>query len=91
MLENISDPRYFLMIDETINHAWVLALTRKDFTNGNDICCPVITRFATYFLSICCDVVVAQINYPSFKHNTQDSIEQARGRSHRKIQVRFLC
>jgi hypothetical protein len=26
--------------------------------------------------------VVAQINYPSFKHNTQDSIEQVRGRSH---------
>jgi hypothetical protein len=32
--------------------------------------------------SFCCDVAVAQINYPSFKHNTQDSIEQARGRSH---------
>ena len=30
----------------------------------------------------CCDVAVAQINYPSFKHNTQPSIEQARGRSH---------
>jgi len=30
----------------------------------------------------CCDVVVAQINYPSFKHNTQNSIEQVRGRSH---------
>ena len=30
----------------------------------------------------CCDVVVAQINYPSSKHNTQDSIKQARGRSH---------
>jgi hypothetical protein len=26
--------------------------------------------------------MVAQINYPSFKHDTQDSIEQARGRSH---------
>jgi hypothetical protein len=23
----------------------------------------------------CCDVAVAQINYPSLKHNTQDSIE----------------
>jgi hypothetical protein len=33
-------------------------------------------------LIYCCDVAVAQINYPSFKHNTQDSIEQARGRSH---------
>jgi len=32
----------------------------------------------------CCNVAVAQINYPSFKHNTQDSIEQARGRSHEK-------
>ena len=30
----------------------------------------------------CCDVAVAQINYPSLKHNIQDSIEQARGRSH---------
>jgi len=30
----------------------------------------------------CCDVVVAQINYPNFKYNTQDSIEQARSRSH---------
>jgi hypothetical protein len=39
----------------------------------------------------CCDVAVVQINYPSFKHNTQDSIEQARGRSHEEVQVRFLC
>jgi hypothetical protein len=30
----------------------------------------------------CCDVAVTQINYPSLKHNTQDSIEQARGQSH---------
>jgi len=30
----------------------------------------------------CYDVAVAQINYSSLKHNTQDSIEQARGRSH---------
>jgi hypothetical protein len=30
----------------------------------------------------CCDVAVSQINYPSLKHNTQYSIEQARGRSH---------
>jgi hypothetical protein len=29
-----------------------------------------------------CDVSVVQINYPSLKHNTQDSIEQVRGRSH---------
>ena len=33
----------------------------------------------------CCDVAVAQINYPSFKHNTQGSMEQARGRSHEEV------
>jgi hypothetical protein len=38
--------------------------------------------FPTTFSGFCCDITVAQINYPSFKHNTQDSIEQARGRSH---------
>jgi len=31
---------------------------------------------------VCCDVAVAQIKYSSFKHNTQDSIKQARGRSY---------
>jgi hypothetical protein len=30
----------------------------------------------------CCDVAVAQINYPNLKHNIQDNIEQARGRYH---------
>ena len=34
---------------------------------------------------LCCDIAVAQINYPSFKHNTQDSIEQARGLSHEEV------
>jgi len=34
------------------------------------------------FISYCCDVAVTQINYPILKQNTQDSIEQARGRSH---------
>jgi len=29
----------------------------------------------------CCNVTITQINYPNLKHNTQDSIEQARGRS----------
>ena len=28
--------------------------------------------------------MVAQINYPNLKHNTQNSIKQARGRSHEK-------
>ena len=65
MLENICDPRYFPIIDQTIknarnitkfiyNHAWVLALMRKEFTNINDLCRPGITRFATHFLSIQC-------------------------------------
>ena len=40
---------------------------------------------ADHLLKCCCDVAVAQINYPSFKHNTQDSIEQARGRSHEEV------
>ena len=31
------------------------------------------------YLEKCCDIAVAQINYPSLRHNTQDSIEQARG------------
>jgi len=31
-----------------------------------------------------CDVAVAQINYPNFKHNTQDSIEQVRDRSRKE-------
>jgi hypothetical protein len=35
-------------------------------------------------LSYCYDVAVLQINYPSLKHNTQDSIEQARGWYHEK-------
>ena len=42
----------------------------------------IISDHGTHFCNHCCDVAVAQINYPSFKHNTQDSIEQARGRSH---------
>jgi len=40
------------------------------------------SNFHIGFLQICCDVAIAQINYPSFKHNTQYSIEQARGQSH---------
>ncbi|XP_042988758.1 uncharacterized protein LOC122316292 [Carya illinoinensis] len=65
MLENFCDPRHFPIIDETIkkarkitkfiyNHAWVLTLMRKDFTKGHDLCRPVVTRFATNFLSIQC-------------------------------------
>ncbi|XP_035547444.1 uncharacterized protein LOC108983999 [Juglans regia] len=63
MLENFSDPRYFSLIDDAIknakkitkfiyNHGWVLALMRKDFTKGHDLCRLAITRFATNFLSI---------------------------------------
>jgi hypothetical protein len=38
----------------------------------------------------CCDVAVAQINYPNLKHNTQDNIEQARGRSHKEDLVQIF-
>jgi hypothetical protein len=38
----------------------------------------------------CCDVAVAQINYPNLKHHTQDSIEQARGRSHEEGLVQIF-
>jgi hypothetical protein len=41
-------------------------------------------QFMKFLLCLCCDVAVAQINYPNLKHNTQDSIEQVRGRSHEK-------
>ncbi|XP_042988610.1 uncharacterized protein LOC122316140 [Carya illinoinensis] len=54
MLENFCDPRHFPIIDETIkkarkitkfiyNHAWVLALMRKDFTKGHDLCRHAVT------------------------------------------------
>jgi len=36
----------------------------------------------------CCDVAVAQINYPNL--NKQDSIEQVRGQSHEKILVQIF-
>ena len=39
---------------------------------------------------LCCDVVVTQINYPSLKHKTQDSIEQERGRSHEEDLVQIF-
>jgi hypothetical protein len=38
----------------------------------------------------CCEVTIVQINYPSLKHNTQDSIEQARGRSHEEGSVKIF-
>ncbi|KAL6655298.1 hypothetical protein ACP70R_006124 [Stipagrostis hirtigluma subsp. patula] len=67
MLENFADPRYFPMINETLgkarkitkfiyNHAWVLSLMRKEFTNGRDLCRPAISRFATHFLTLQCIV-----------------------------------
>jgi hypothetical protein len=37
-----------------------------------------------------CDIVVAQINYLNLKNNTQDSIEQARGRSHEEGSIQFF-
>ena len=65
MLESFGNPKYFPIIDQTIqkarkvtkfiyNHAWVLALMRKEYTHVKDVCRPTITRFATHFLSIRC-------------------------------------
>ena len=65
MLESFANPRYFPVIDQTIqkarkitkfiyNHAWVLALMRKEYIHGRDLCHPTIIRFATHFLSIQC-------------------------------------
>jgi len=50
-------------------------------------CCILLNVIVMNF---CMSITVAmsqsqQINYPSFKHNTQDSIEQARGRSHEEV------
>ena len=42
----------------------------------------MVTLCSQGFYVFCYDVAVAQINYPSLKHNTQDNIEQTRGRSH---------
>ena len=49
-----------------------------------------MTHANPYLDNDCCDVAVAQINYPSFKHNTQDNIEQARGRSHEEDLVQIF-
>ena len=38
----------------------------------------------------CYDVAVAQINYSSFKHNTQDSIEQAKFHEEGSSQIFML-
>ncbi|XP_058220088.1 uncharacterized protein LOC131330497 [Rhododendron vialii] len=65
MLENFANPKHLPRIDAVIqqakkvtrfiyNHAWVVNLMRKDFTNGRDLCRPGITRFATNFLSLQC-------------------------------------
>jgi hypothetical protein len=42
-------------------------------------------------IASCCDVAVAQINYPNFKHNTQDSIEQVRVDPTRKFKSDFYA
>jgi hypothetical protein len=53
-----------------------------------------ILIFKTYLITLdpsnCCDIAVAQINYSSFKHNTQNNIEQARGRSHGEDSSQFF-
>ena len=63
MLEKIADRRYFPIVDDIVKktkhvtkfiykHGWVLDLMRKDYTNGRELYRPVITRFATNFLSL---------------------------------------
>jgi hypothetical protein len=54
------------------------------------VACFEATIQANWLQNFCCDVAVAQINYPSFKHNTQDSIVQARGRSHEEGLVQIF-
>ena len=67
MLESFANPRYFPIMDQTIqkarkvtkfiyNHAWVLALMRKEYNYGRDLCRLAISRFATHFLSIQCSM-----------------------------------
>jgi len=61
-------------------HATYLVL---DVTSSVKYVFPLMIYIIFFDLHVkCCDVAVAQINYPCFKHNTQDSIEQARDRSH---------
>jgi hypothetical protein len=55
-------------------------LVGTNFTNGMVILCRKKLFVGKYY-----DVVVTQINYPSL--NKQDSIEKARGRSHKKVLV----
>ncbi|KAJ8775002.1 hypothetical protein K2173_020006 [Erythroxylum novogranatense] len=63
ILEDIGNPRYFPVFDETMqkakkvtkfiyNRAWILNLMRTGFTNGRNLCRPAVTRFATNFLSL---------------------------------------
>ena len=48
----------------------------------------ICVKSTSISISMCCNVVVTQINYPSL--NKQDSIEQARGRSHKKGLVQIF-
>ena len=60
-----------------------IPLTQSEYRLKRSITLDSTIRSRSNVLrSFCCDVAVAQINYPSLKHNTQDSIEQARDRSH---------
>ena len=58
------------------------------WTERNTITIQLKRKFLQWCL--CCDVAVAQSNYPSLKHNTQDSIEHARGRSHKEDLVQIF-
>jgi hypothetical protein len=60
--------------------------------NNHMVELPHICGFnaAKTYHHVCCDVAVAQINYPILKHNTQDSIEQVRGQSHEEGLVQIF-
>ena len=69
------------IIRANVNEDEEVTMTR--FLNGLNTDIANVVELQSYVeLEECCDVAVAQINYPSFKHNKQDSIEQARSRSH---------
>jgi len=69
------------IIRANVNEDEEVTMTR--FLNGLNTDIANVVELQSYVeLEECCDVAVAQINYPSFKHNKQDSIEQAKGRSH---------
>jgi len=65
-----------------MQNLWKLSKVGIYFKTSHDVFKSYSCHWDLWLLGYCCDIAAAQINYPSFKHNTQDSIKQARGRSH---------